>query len=484
MIEKNILNTDSFVTGAFILNTLQQQYSPFDGKNQLFLTQHQDDGLKKELIKLITETTTVLKVCSFILTDKEIFEVLLDKAQSGDIAIFVLTQLDPSKLLNSILLTEEENKEQSQNIHLSYIKTLYDNGVHVRASTTAHAKFIVADRKKGFMMSANLTTPSLTYNTESGIYLNKECVNKLDGLFDVIFQKGTSYRQYLNAGKKNKQLVIQNESNVRPEWFPKTNESALRYTYDQVENNLLNEIISIMSQAKEYLFLSSYSIVALQYIPQVKEGIKLAIERGVKISVFCRGMNYRIDHLRGCNELSELGCSIYGDIYNHSKAILNETTGLIFTANIDGNHGLINGFEVGSLLNEEQHTFLLEFHKHLIKTSPFIFKKAPNRIELFAMYESLEKSKSINPPKFDESITLLVKKGLYFKQEELEGQPIFYARSKDTIQEHFLIAGNSCFKVAYKEGVFHINEMTKASFNMDKFILRYKNLKIKYNNEN
>lgn len=479
--EKEILNTDTLTTGAFILNSSQQQYVPFNGNDQLFLTQVNDSGLKNELIRLIEEATVVLKVCSFILTDKEIFELLLNKSRSGDIAIFVLTQLDPAKLSNNTLLTEEESKEQSQNIHLSYIKTLYDNGVHVRASTSAHAKFVIADRKKGFMMSANLTTPSLTYNTESWIYLHGECVNMLDGLFDVIFQKGTSYRQYLSAGKKNKQLVIQNESNVKPEWLPKVDQSALRYTYEQIENNLFKEIISIISKAKEYLFLSSYSIVALQHIPQIKEEIKSAIERGVKVSVFCRGMNYRTDHLKGCNEFHELGCIVYGDIYNHSKAIINETLGLIFTANIDGNHGLINGFEVGSMLSVEQHAVLLDFHKHLIKTSPFLFKQAPSRVELFAMYENLEKTKSINPPQFEENIILSIKSGLFFKKEELEGQPIFYGRSKDAIQEHFLIAGTACFKVVYKDGTFHANETAKTSFNIDKFILKYKNLKIKYN---
>jgi len=484
MMEKTICDTDIFNTGVFIVNPVKVPHVPFNGNSKLFLTQSQDSGLKAEIIKLIEESKTVLKVCSFIITDKEIFEVLLNRSKQGDIPIFVLTQLDPGKLVNSNLLTEEESKEQSQSIHLSYIKSLYDNGVHVRASTTAHAKFIISDRKTGFMMSANLTTPSLTYNTESGIYLDTECVGVIDGLFDVIFQKGTAYRQYLSAGKKNKQLVVQNETNIKHEWLPKIDISALRYTYEQLENNLLTEINSIISNAKEFVFISTYSIVAIQNIPDIKEIVKAAIERGVKISIFCRGMNYRTDHLKGCNDFSLLGCEIYGDIYNHSKGILNENTGLIFTANIDGHHGLINGFEVGSKLNSEQYLVLLEFHKHLISTSPFVFKQAPNRLELFAMYDELEQFKSISAPKFDENITLLIKKDLHFRQEDLESQPIFYGRSKDIVQEHFLMAGSVCFKVVYKDGTFKISETTKPSFNIEKFILKYKYLKIKYTNEN
>ncbi|MBL7921146.1 MAG: phosphatidylserine/phosphatidylglycerophosphate/cardiolipin synthase family protein [Bacteroidia bacterium] len=477
-----ILNdTDCFSSGAFLINDSQQQHEPFQGGNHLFLTQNSDSGLKTELIRLVEETDTVIKVCSFIITDKEIFEVLLAKAKSTNVAIFVLTQLDPSKLVNSSFLTEEESKEQSYGIHLSYIKILYEHGVHVRASTNAHAKFIVSDRKKGFIMTANLTTPSLTFNTESAVYMHEKCVESLDHLFDVIFQKGTSYRQYLNTGKKNKQLVVQNESNIKAEWLPKVTESNLRYTYEQLENNLYSEIISIIDSANTYLYMSSYSIVGLQNLSSFIESIKNAISRGVNISIFCRGMNFRSDHLKSCDELSSLGCKIYGDVFNHSKGILNEKTGLIFTANIDGNHGLINGLEVGLLLSEQQHSIMCEFHKHLIRTSPFIFKTTPNRKDLFFMYESLEKLKQINPPQFGDSLLLTVKAGVFIKKEEFEGQPLFYCRSKDANQSQYLMAGNSCYKVGLKDEEFTLFETAKPSLSFEKFILKYKYLKIQYN---
>lgn len=90
-------------------------------------------------------------------------------------------------------LTEEELNDKTSTIHLSNIKKLRDNGVHVRASESAHAKFIIADRDFGFIMSANLTTPSLNENTESGIYLDKNSSEELDKLFDLIYIKGANY---------------------------------------------------------------------------------------------------------------------------------------------------------------------------------------------------------------------------------------------------------------------------------------------------
>lgn len=481
MTEIEIYNTDSFNSGAFVLNKSRGNESLFNGNGLLYLTQRNSTSIKYEILKLINESKQVLKVCSFIITDKEIFEALLEKSKTNDVAIFILTQLDPSKLINTTLLTEEESKEQSQSIHLSYIKRLYDSGVHVRASTSAHAKFIISDKNIGFLMSANLTSPSLTYNVESGLYLNGKCTSKLDHLFDIIFQKGTAYRQYLSSGKKNKQLIVQNDTFLKPEWLPKISDSGLRYTYESLEKNLLDEIVKIINQAQVNIYLSSYSIVGIPHIQIVKESLESAIQRGVQVNIFCRGMNYRPDHLKGCNEFSDLGCNIYGDVYNHSKAILNESNGLIFTANIDGNHGLTNGFEVGALLSKEQYSVLLNFHKYLIDTSPFIFKAKPKRTELFDMYEQLEITKSISPPKFESEITLNIKKGISIKKEELEGQPIFFCKSKEILQEQFLVAGGSCFKVDYRSGTFHINEKANTVLNIDKYLLKYKKLKIIYN---
>jgi phosphatidylserine/phosphatidylglycerophosphate/cardiolipin synthase-like enzyme len=479
--ETNLSKINQFSSGAFIINSVRENFSPFESNDELFLTQANSTILKSEIIKLIENSKSVIKVCSFIITDKEIFEVLMRRAKESQVAIFILTQLDPSKLSNNVFLTEEENKEQTQNIHLTYIKHLYDNGVHVRASTSAHAKFIISDRKIGFLMSANITTPSLTLNTESGIYIDTESVIQLDCLFDLIFLKGTTYRQYIAASVKGKQLVVQNESGVKPNWLPTTENFSVKYTYENITSNLLDSIINVVESAKEFLYISSYSIVGLNNIPKLTNALKEASARGVDINVFCRGMNYRLDHLKGCNEFHSIGIKIYGDIYNHSKGILNEHEGLLFTANIDGNHGLINGFEVGSFLTKNQHEVFLNFHKHLISTSPFIFKSSPTRNDLFEMYQTLEKAKGITPPIFDEDLTINIKPGVIVKKEELEAQPIFYVRLKEGAFEEFLLVGVSCYKVYYKNGCFLISENARMNYHSDKYILRYNNLKIIYN---
>ncbi|OJX36630.1 MAG: hypothetical protein BGO87_12585 [Flavobacteriia bacterium 40-80] len=472
-------NTDTLNSGVFVLNESKAEFTPFLDYETIFLTQEGNVTLKNEILKIIGEATSVLKVCSFIITDQEIFSAILNKAKETQVALFILTQLDPTKLENSLSLvdfiTEEEIKENPARTHLKYIKQLYDNGIHVRASLTAHSKFIVADRTIGFITSANFTTPSLTFNTESGAYLDEKSSEELDKLFDVIFLQGTTYKQFLGTKKKGKMLVVQSEADIDSNLLPKSELSALRYTCENLSNNLLDEIVSIINQANEYLYLSTYSIVGLNSIEELFQSIKRAIERSVSVSIFCRGMNYRNDHLEGVSKLSEIGCKVYADVFNHSKGVINEKTGMIFTANIDGNHGLINGFEVGSVLNETQRKEFLDFHKKLIETSFYEFKINPTRNDLFVTYIAYEQQKGLSAPLLPQNPVVSYKSTLNVNLEEFKSSIIFYGKSKDS---EYLIIGNYFYKCNLKGSNIFLLEKTAPRFDIEKYIFKFFELKI------
>lgn len=478
--QRQITNSEIFRSGAFISNTVAQPFVPSTELKSIFLTQDGNLALKEEILTIIESATTVLKVCSFIITDNQIFEALRRKIETNSVAVFILTQLDTSKILNTSLITEDEAREQTSIQHLSYIKALYDKGAHVRASTTAHAKFLIADRINGFIMSANFTTPSLNMNTESGAYLTPKCSEQLDKLFDVVFQKGTTYRKYLTAARKNKQFIVQNESFIKSEWLPKSSDSNLRFTYDDLTNNLFEEIVTIIRSAKQYVYLSTYSIVGLERLGVLTAEINNAVKRGVSIHVFCRGMNYRPDHLKGVAILSALGCEIHGDYYNHSKGIINESSAMMFTANIDGYHGLINGFEVGFILNDDQRAEFLQVHKDLIASSNYRFILTPRRTDLFNTYELYEKSKGIKAPVFENNLSISLQKSVYHLKEEFEEHPIFLAYSKGKTSETYILTTNNCFKCVYLNGTITINEKTNLNYNLEKYLVKYQNLKIEY----
>lgn len=475
----DIKDTDSFTTGAYILNKDRMPYSPFRDCSSIFLTEESSTALKTEILKVINDSKLVLKLCSFIITDKEIFEAILNKAKTTDTAIFLLTQLDQTKLANtsSLLefLTEEEIRENPSQTHLKYIKKLFDNGVHVRATTSAHAKFIVSDRKVGFITSANFTSPSLTFNTESGVYIDLNSAMELDKLFDVIFQRGTSYRQFVSSSKKNKMLVVQSGAKIDSELLPVASKSNLRYTYENDTNNLYDEIIKVVEEASEFLYISTYSIVGLESLKEFTQAIEGASKRGVSITLFCRGMNYRSDHLMGSEGLKKKGCKIFANVFNHSKGIVSEKTGLLFTANIDGNHGLKNGFEVGYILDDTQRQEFLKIHIHLIKSGDYFYQSNPTRLDLFQTYDVYEKTKGINPPIFPPDIYVSIKPSLNVNNHELTEQLLFYGKSKD---DEYIIAGSSYYRCKFNENTFVLTGRENPRFDLEKYILKYSNLKI------
>ena len=472
-------DTDTLGSGVFIINNDRKEFYTFHQYDNIFLTQEGNTALKDEILKIISEAKSVLKICSFIITDKEIFNAILTKAKETEVAIFILTQLDPEKLENNLSLidfiTEEEIKENPLRTHLKYIKQFYDNGIHIRASLCAHSKFIVSDRTIGFITSANFTTPSLTFNTESGIYLDEISSKELDKLFDVIFIQGTTYKQFIGTRKKGKMLVVQSEIRINFDLLPQPENSNLRFTCEKFSNNILNELVNVINQAKEYIFLSTYSIVGLKALPELIQAIRSAIERKVSISVFCRGMNYRNDHILGVSELYEIGCKVYADLNNHSKGIINENSGLIFTANIDGNHGLNNGFEVGYILNETQRIEFLDFHKKLIETAFYVFESKPKRNQLFQTYSTYEMIKGLNSPLLPQNLILSYKQTQNINLLEIKKNIIFYGRLKDT---EFLIAGNSYYKCRLKDNIISLIESIKPRFDLEKYVLKFFELKI------
>lgn len=477
--EITLRHTDKLNSGVFVIHNDRKEFAPFLHYENIYLTQEGNTSLKNEILKIISEAESVLKICSFIITDKEIFNAILNKAKLTQVAIFILTQLDSDKLENSLSLvdfiTEEEIKENPARTHLKFIKQFYDNGIHVRASLSAHSKFIVSDRINGFITSANFTTPSLTFNTESGTYLDETSSKELDKLFDVVFLQGTTYKQFLGTRKKGKMLVVQSEVRINSDLLPQPYNSNLRYTCESYSNNLLNEITKIINEAKSYIYISTYSIVGLHSIEEQIQSIRNAIDRGVVVSIFCRGMNYRNDHIVCVSKLSDLGCKIYADVYNHSKGIINESVGMIFTANIDGNHGLKNGFEVGYILNEIQRLEFLDFHEKLIDTSFYVFDNNPTRNNLFLTYIAYESQKGLNAPSLPNNPVISYKSTMNINLDEFKSSILFYGKSKES---EYLIVGNSFYKCKLKENSVLLFEKTTPRFDIEKYIFKFMELKI------
>jgi hypothetical protein len=88
------------------------------------------------------------------------------------------------------------------------------------------------------------------------------------------------------------------------------------------------------------------------------ESLKGAINRGVSITLYSnmygqgsQSLDVSLDEIK---RLKEIGCNAFGDNNNHSKCVLSEKEGILFTANVDGISGMTNGFEVGCILSDKE----------------------------------------------------------------------------------------------------------------------------------
>ena len=96
----------------------------------------------------------------------------------------------------------------------------------------------------------------------------------------------------------------------------------------------------------------------MERLPEFKEAIDKAVKRGVNVVLYSnyygRGSLSLNASRKAIEDLKHLGCQSYGDDNNHSKCVISEKDGILFTANIDGKSGMRNGFEAGCKLNREQ----------------------------------------------------------------------------------------------------------------------------------
>lgn len=489
-----ISNTGKFAGGYFVLNKMstESSFAPSDG---FVVTCKQDKGLLNFILRLIDEANDYIKICSFIIDNKQIVESLKKRLKEGKISIFILTAVD-DRSIKSDLLDEDETAELSKSRHFEFIDELVRVGAHVRASSSAHAKFVVKDGNEALLMSANLTEPSLN-NNERGKHPNDESgvvievaveIKTLERIFDSIFLYGTEFRKFLNIDDKT-QLIAKNENEIRIDDFP-TLDSNVIWSYESFHHLIYEKVNAAIMSGKNTIRLSTYSIVELNNLPELLESLKIFINiKKGSVKIFCRAMNHRPDHLQSCKILRDLGAEIYGDMFNHSKGISVDTDqGIIFTANIDGKHGLKSGFEVGYLMDNSNRSLgsFNSFLNYQIQSAPFVFVTSPEKNQVFEFYKLWYKEKEIKASKsLPESFEIKFRSSaMYAKEFEdaIINYPIFYTvlnrPEKKEIQ--FEINGKGYLLETLNETTFVVNKQLQQRdvVKGEKYILFYNKINL------
>lgn len=327
--------------------------------------------------KLILGSKEYIKISSFLMQDAGIVDLLKDLSSSGKIAVFLISNKknqESEEYIESVFYNKEKRnngKSVGFDNHGKFLKELYYSGIHVHLLDNLHAKFIISDGKKGVIMSANLAPNSLGKNVESGIEIFDDDVKQLEYVFDTMYKHADIVR-YQGAFRKDVTVKVNNK--LFPDALNALNGNIKLTIASSYDSNLslckvhtiYESIIDIINRSQEYLYIVTWHFKLIEKVlDDFVLAIKKAIERGVKIYLYS---NTKTDvpslkySLKAINKLERIGCRSYGDGKNHSKCVISESEGILFTANIDGISGMMSGFEVGYLMNDEQR---LDAKKHI-----------------------------------------------------------------------------------------------------------------------
>lgn len=488
--DSRIVDKGNFRGGYFINNENLSMGEYLPGKD--FVVTHKNStALLKAILSIISNAQHYIKVCSFIVDNQDVVQALKSKMKSDCISVFILTAVN-SDNIKSHILDEDEDIQFSKSRHFEFIDELSRAGAHVRASSSAHAKFIIADGTSSFLMTANLTDPSLIKNEngcdpndESGVFIQKNADKiALEKLFDCVFLYGTEFKKFVNMGG-NTQLIHRGEIDIMATDIPPESPNTV-WTYENYGSHIYNNIVGFITSATQSINMSTYCVKELNNLSEFIHAIESIIKKGnTTVKLFCRAMNHRDDHLAACQKLSEMGVEIYGDVYNHSKGIsIDDRSGMIFTANLDGKHGLKNGFEVGYKLEDNGEIFesFNSFLKHQINIAPFKFKLSPSKTELFDFYRKLYDDKGkIYSGSLPAYLEIGYKKRTSFAQEfkdDIERYPIFYSQKTvgDKCEVKFEMKGNTYLLDQLKPGSFEVKKKLpyEERISGEKYLLFYK----------
>lgn len=336
-------------------------------KIKYLTTESAVDNLTKAILKAIEGAHHYIKISSFLMQDYGVVDAIRKKSEEGKAAVFVLSNKKnkESEEYVETIKTNGNNIKRGVgfNNHQKFLKDLFYSGIHVRLLDDLHAKFIICDGTTGILMSANIAPNSLHKNVETGVELDEKDTASLEKVFDVMYNHADIVKF---QGSQSKDVTVRINDKLCPNVLENVG-GKLRLTVGSNNNTNLslchintiyNSIIKIIDNAKEYLYISTWHFkIKDETLPEFMESLKNARARNVNVFIYTNTDTPTPSVALSKTNLKQFhtwGCKCYGDGVNHSKCVLSESEGIIFTANIDCVSGMKSGFEVGCMLTESQ----------------------------------------------------------------------------------------------------------------------------------
>ena len=150
---------------------------------------------------------------------------------------------------------------------------------------------------------------------------------------------------------------------------------------------------------------------------------------------------------------------------------------MIFTANIDGIHGLKNGFEIGAVLNHEQSKNIESFIQWQIHTSPYKFVLSPSKKECFIQYDFYCKEKEMKPFLLPSNINLNIGSRNENLVRDIDLKACYLKiRNKELTQ---IQIGKLNYYANFSDKTLYIKErVTKPEYNLESYLFTYESIKL------
>ena len=363
----------------------RNDFIPLDwkGKTESLISTHpKNSAILGAMVEMISSAKHHVFLFNWMLQHPVIEKTLVSAANRLNGRVHVLTTLETS------IHSRYSDDGQSMN-NLSRLQELAGNGVYIRLHPEAHAKYLIVDDKL-LVTSANVNANSLEKNIETGIQVSdSNTVKSFHSFFSYLWLHEAN--QHIRPSKNDPRLGNPWPQTESPD-SPRAAADAI-WTLDNRRMSLAESIIEKIKSAKKTLRISTYALSNAEsgIGKQVVDELVNASQKGVEITIlyhavpeFAIGRPPREYEKVGFLRLmSCTGVSMKGHPDLHAKHVIaDDTSGLLFTANLDGNHGLDTGIEVGIRLSKEASRQLSEWHDDLFDSFPLELVISPTISDL------------------------------------------------------------------------------------------------------
>jgi hypothetical protein len=309
-----------------------------------------------------------------LLDDPGLIDRLSRKADELRGGVYVVTALKDEWLASAFAEPDTEQPKATKH----RVEPLVKAGVQVRGCENAHAKFAIADGREALISTANFDQRGLLETGEVGVRVSSpDEVLRLCRFFSRLWLCRCELEMPHDSSERFtvRKAKAPSQSPAVPTPEPSSAERLL-WT-DGREHLIADAIKETADAAQRELVVCTYDVRGLDRLTdQVVAPLERAVQRGVRVRLLTRIRNPRRSTRESLRRLAAIGVEIRGDSTNHAKFIIaDRRRGAMFSANLDAEHGITSGIEVGVTVAGDEATGLCgyfdeAFHDH--RSAPFI----------------------------------------------------------------------------------------------------------------